>query len=139
CMFSALLLSVVSPGTRHRTTAGVRSSLPLCGHFRIIRRFFGRVITFITHQFLARVAPIAIGKFVRIALVDHRNLARTSLDVFGGGNSHSVAMKLDVSTTRFLFLHTLELRKPNQVYVQKVTARKSGGKEDFASGRDSGK
>src|SRR5256885_2295466 len=94
-MFTDRLFFVVNPGTGHTMTAVVRSYLPLCGHFRIIRRFFGRVIIFSTHQFLARATPIGIGKFVWIALVDHRNLARASLDVFGGGNSHSVAMKLD--------------------------------------------
>jgi len=33
-------------------------------------------------------------------------------------------MELDFSTNRFLFIHTLEFRKLNQVYVQKVTAPK---------------
>ena len=133
-LFAHRLFFVIDSGTGHTMTAVVRSHLPFCGHFRIVRRFFGRLIIFRAHQFLARLAPIGIGKFVSVALVDHRNLAGASLDVFGGRDSHSVAMKLDFSATRFLFFHTLKLRKPNQVYVQKVTAVNFGRKEDFARG-----
>src|SRR5205807_6765250 len=102
--------------------------------FRIIRRFFGRVITFNPHQFLTRLTPVCVGKFVGVALVNQRNLAGAPFDVFGGRNSHSVAMERNFAATRFLFLHTLKLRKPNQVYVQKVTAGNFGRKEDFAQG-----
>src|SRR5207245_5128136 len=119
------------PRTRHTMATVRRGHLPFRGYFGIVRRFFGWLIIFRAQQFLACPAPIRVGKLIWVAFVDHRNLAGAPFDVLRARNSHSVAMERNFSPTRFVFLHTLELRNPNQFYVQKVTTAKCSGKEDF--------
>jgi len=133
-MFAERFLFLINTRTRNPVAAIVRGHFPFFLEIDILFVFFRRPRGQVAQQLPARLVPIGVGKFVWIALVDHRNLARTSFDVLGGRNSHSVPMKLNFAATRFLFFHTLKLRKPNQVYVQKVTAANFGRKEDFARG-----
>ena len=67
-----------------------RRDRPIPAHFHAAFGFFLRSRMFGPEQFLACLRPIAVGKFIRVALVDGRDLARPPLDVFRRRHAHAV-------------------------------------------------
>ena len=43
----------------------------------------GGDVVFFAHQFVARLCPIRLGKFVRVALIDHGNFSGASFHFLG--------------------------------------------------------
>ena len=58
---------------------------------------FRRVRSGHADQFILRLPPVLFRELVRIAFVDHRNLARPFLDHFRRGDPEAISVEIDLS------------------------------------------
>jgi hypothetical protein len=76
-----------------RAVAGGRGDdVPFFDNFRIFLGLLGSGGVLGAEQLPAGLVPIRVGKFIRITLRDHRDLAGPLLHGIGRGHSHAVAM-----------------------------------------------
>jgi len=68
---------------RHAMTVIVRRHFPFLFHLRSVFTLFWRGRHDFAEKLTLGLVPIRIGKFVGVALVDQRNLARPLLNLFG--------------------------------------------------------
>ena len=64
-------------GTRHAVTFRAGDHSPLFRQICVIGGLLGGPIVFLAHQLPPGLLPISLGKFVRVALINHRNFPCT--------------------------------------------------------------
>src|ERR1700730_14303292 len=83
--------------------------IPFFGHFRVLLGFFRGRGMLDAHQFLACLIPIGIREFVRIALVDHRDLTRSFFHRLGRRHAHSITVHRNFSRSfSWVIVHIIE-------------------------------
>ena len=74
-----------------------RDHVPFFHHFGVRSFSSGAVVDRCADQFAPRLLPIGFGKFLGIALVDHRNLARAFLYLVGRRCAEAIAVDRNFS------------------------------------------
>src|SRR5206468_11409973 len=71
----------------HPVAAIIRRDFPFFLHLRSLRGFFPRRRQGFAQQLASSLVPVGVSKFLRIALIDHRDLSRAGFDLFGRGSA----------------------------------------------------
>src|SRR4029077_9569990 len=84
-------------GTRQSVALGAGHYTPFLRKIGIVRGLFRRCIIFRSHQFVASLSPVSFGKFVRVALINHRNFPGASFHLLRRRCAQPVAVHRDFS------------------------------------------
>ena len=90
----------IQSSARCSMTCIVRDNFPFFNQIGVLLRFLRRPGNNDPKQFAARLRPIGIGEFIRIALVDHRDFPGTFLHFFRRRRTHAIAMHRNFSRSR---------------------------------------